>query len=547
MTSYAGIARNFRFMLVQVRKQLENTGRLLTDPHPRWAKAIRASEGYVDTQKSMIENECFSFIRKTPDQDKQTLAAVRAVSVITANLERIADFTVNTTRQLEHLSNFETLRPFDCPAYIHGLMDGINLIERALFGRDAALALRICRVEDHLDQLYHADLKRVIADLRETRDVEDLVTTLFILHYLERMGDALLNIGEAIIFAVLGERLKVHQYRVLDEALAGTQKINEPLKNVELDSIWGTRSGVRIGKMEGRSDTGRAHRVLFKEGNPDKLTRERQSLERWEHLAPGLVPQVVEYESGDQGDALLLQYLDGQTLQDVALNAEPPLMNHVIRRLTATVDRIWTATRTDRPANGAYLEQLQSRIDDVYRLHPEFRTRAVQVGTKRVPSFEERLVEAAELDTQLQAPFSVFIHGDFNLDNIIYNVERDTLHFVDVQRSRDMDYVQDVSVLLVSAFRLPVFVARTRRALETLALGFLQFARDFARRNDDTTFEARLALGLVRSFSTSTRFELNRRFARNMHQRALLLLNRLVEHRRDDYASFRVPDSVLVY
>jgi phosphate uptake regulator len=549
MLSFAGIARNFRFMLLQVRKQLENTRALLTTHDPHYSQAIRGSEGYVDTQKSMIENECFAFIRRTPDSREADIATVRAVSVITNNLERIADFTVNITRQMEHFQEPGTLAQFQCEAYIAGMLDGLDKIEEALFERDSTLALRICQVEDDLDRLYQVDLRRVVEVLRDARLVEDLVTSLFVLHYLERMGDALLNIGEAILFAVLGERLKVHQYRVLEDAATNTPALARPLPEVDVDSIWGTRSGVRVGSLQDRAAGATDQRILFKEGNPEKLQRERDSLERWEQLAPGLVPAVVEYQRGGQGDALLLQYIDGRTLQDIVLNGGRDEALLVLDRLTATIDRIWTATRSDEPVNGRFLAQLFKRLDDVYRLHPEFREREIRIGHRRVPAFGERLEQAERFDAELAAPFSVFIHGDFNLDNILFEREKGSVHYVDVQRSRAMDYVQDVSVFLVSAFRLPVFIARTRLRLEEFALRFLGFVRDFASRHGDETFEARLALGLVRSFATSTRFELNRSFARRMQQRAVLLLERLDEHAAgtSDWRSFRVPDGVLLY
>lgn len=547
MNTFAGIGRNFRFMLVHVQKQLEHTRELLAEPAPRLVKSIRSGEGYIDTQKSLIENECFRFIRGPNTEDDGAIATVRAVSTITTNLERVADFTVNITRQLEHYSDPTCVRLIDGPAFIQKVLGGIEMIEPALFERDTDRALRICVLEDDIDRMYADQIRKLILQLRGGAQVEDHVTSLFIAQYLERMGDALLNIGEAILFAVLGERLKFHQYRVLDDALAGSGALRQPLASAELDSIWGTRSGVRIGSIRERTDGEAGRRVLFKEGNPEKLTRERTSLARWEQVAPGLVPIVVEYQTQGEGAALLLQYLDGRTLQEIAINNEPVLVRRVLNRLIETIEAVWTATRKDQPVQADYLRQLSERIEDVYRLHPEFRGGEVQMGGLRIPSFAERLSAAASIDAELPAPFSVFIHGDFNLDNILYDVDRDQLHFIDVQRSRDMDYVQDVSVLLVSAFRLPVMSVPARRSLETLSRGFLDFARRFAAQRGDATFEARLALGLIRSFASSTRFELNRDFAHSMHDRAALLLSRLLAHRGKPWSSFRVPSGVLVY
>ncbi len=547
MKSFTGIARNFRFMLVQVKKQLESARKLLSSPDPKWIKSIRSSEGYIDTQKSMIEGECFAFIRRAPDQDDATFAAVRAVHAIAGNLERIGDFTVNITRQIEHLSSPSAVRLIDGAAYVNAALQAIDLIEPALFERDSAMALRICEVEDQLDRLYAADIARIIAALRETQNAPDLVTGLFLAHYLERMGDAILNIGEAILFAILGERLKVHEYRMLDSALTANRVLDKPLADADIASIWGTRSGVRIGSVDAGGDADAGRRVLFKEGSPEKLQRERESLVRWEAVAPGLVPAVVEYQRQGEGAALLLQYLDGRTLQEFAINNDRAAVQRVLVRLEGTLRRIWTATRRPEPVEAGFLRQIQERIDDVYRLHPEFRGGAVQLGTLRVPALAELLETAMPIESDLRAPFAVFIHGDFNLDNIIYNIERDSIHFVDVQRSRDMDYVQDVSVFLVSAFRLPTASAPQRQTLELLSLGFLRFARQFAGEQNDATFEARLALGLVRSFVTSMRFELTREFARSMLDRAQLLLSRLLAHLGRDWPAFRVPDSILIH
>ncbi len=371
---------------------------------------------------------------------------------------------------------------------------------------------------------------------------------IFIISYLERMGDALLNIGEAVIFAVLGERLKIRQYHVLNEALSSSPMFDSPLTDVELESIWGTRSGVRIGTVEDHGESPQDRRkVVFKGGNPDKLQKEVQSLKRWQEIAPGLAPSVVEYTEKEQNAALLIEYFDGATFQEIAMNAPQNERVHALSRVCETLRRIWSDTKKSEAVNGRYVEQLRSRIDDVVRLHPFVHGKDIRIGKLNVPSLDELLTQAAEISERLDAPFSAFIHGDLNLDNIIYNRDTDTLHFIDVHRSCEMDYVQDVSVFLVSAFRLPVFDAEIRSRLEDSAGRFLKFARQFAAEQKDETFEARLALGLIRSFITSMRFEVEERFARAMYDRAILLLNKLIAKRGGGIESFRVPQGVLVY
>lgn len=147
----------------------------------------------------------------------------------------------------------------------------------------------------------------------------------------------------------------------------------------------------------------------------------------------------------------------------------------------------------------------------------------------------------------MAAPFTVFIHGDFNTNNIVYNHEEQKINYIDLYRSRQSDYVQDVSVFLVSNFRLPVFDPELRERLNTVSLYFYEFFSGFAEKNADAVFEARLALALARSFYTSTRFELDNAFAKVMSLRAHYLMERLAAHKGRPWTDFRLPQDVLFY
>jgi hypothetical protein len=169
------------------------------------------------------------------------------------------------------------------------------------------------------------------------------------------------------------------------------------------------------------------------------------------------------------------------------------------------------------------------------------------VGELAIPNIESLLDDAQQIDEDLVAPFTVFAHGDLNLDNIIYNREEQQVHFIDLHRSGDMDYVQDVSTFLTSNFRLPVFEPVRRSRLERSILGFLHFARSFAVEQNDATFQARLAIGLARGLATSTRFEYETDFASNMLRRSIYLLQRLLRHRGAPWEAFEFPLEVLLY
>jgi hypothetical protein len=166
----------------------------------------------------------------------------------------------------------------------------------------------------------------------------------------------------------------------------------------------------------------------------------------------------------------------------------------------------------------------------VYKLHPSFKKQPLIVKNVKYPPLEELLEKAKGIERNLSAPFSVLIHGDLNNDNILYDETTNTIRFIDLHRSRQMDYLQDLSVFIVSNIRLPLFDQRIRQRITKISIETYNFAKNFALQQNDTTFDARLSLGLARSMITSTRFSIREQFARKMFVRAIHLLKQIVDH-----------------
>ena len=138
--------------------------------------------------------------------------------------------------------------------------------------------------------------------------------------------------------------------------------------------------------------------------------------------------------------------------------------------------------------------------------------------------------EARKIERQLPAPFSTLIHGDFNADNIIFQFDQPQMYYVDVHRSGYGDYVQDVSVFLISNLRVPLFSSEVRQRLNMANQGMYECAASYAVRQKDKMFQARLALGLFRSLITSTRFVFDKKFSAELIDRAKLIVDDLKAH-----------------
>lgn len=545
MHAFEGLEQKIQFMVLEVAKQVDETLKVLIAPEATLIEKVASRDDYIDNFKSVIENACFSRLHGQSHLDKAGIDFIRAVNIISNNLERISDFSVDIARQVQYLSDPRFLDQYEYRPFFRQILGSLDIVVRSLFHRDLSLALRICRSEFVLDKLYKHKFDTITSQLQSGRETHNLITTLFIFRYLERMGDSLLNIGEAVIFSVVGEKLKINQFQALRESLDNLG-FDLPMREVEFESIWGTRSGCRIGKVssDGRSDsTG----VIFKEGKHKKILQEKENIQRWEAILPGLTPKVFGFQEGHDNASILLEFLSGCTFQEIVFNDDKETFEDAFFLVQETATMIWQKTLQSRAAPCTFIKQLFARIEDVFVAHPDLNAPQVQFCGLTIPSTMDLLGQLHDVEQELSAPFTVFTHGDYNSNNIIYTQKEQRIHYIDVYRSKDGDYLQDVSVFLVSNFRLPIFDKIVRCKLNQVGLHFLHFARHFAREHQDSTFEIRLALGLIRSFITSARFELNVEFAASMFVRAIYLAELVLAHRGQPWETFQVPDRILRY
>jgi hypothetical protein len=277
------------------------------------------------------------------------------------------------------------------------------------------------------------------------------------------------------------------------------------------------------------SDEENVTHAVFKDGRKRKLKEERQRVEDWHEILPGLAPQILSYQKRGDSASLLIEHLVGETFEQILLHGSDQLLEEAFGQLTKTLKRIWRETRSDKPVSADYTGQLAKRLPDVYAIHPTFQTSESIIGGLKLPAFAQQQSRLKTLEKGLKAPFSVYIHGDFNVDNIIYDPGEGRVNFIDLHRSRHMDYLQDVSVFMVSCYRLQVFDPQIRLRIHALCQDFYRFVRAYARKQKDESFETRLTLGLIRSFATSTRFILDKSLSWAMFNRAVFLTERLLE------------------
>jgi hypothetical protein len=530
---------NLRFLIAEVGSQVSNLQSYLGTPSVNVARRILDRSGYAYNLMLHIHDSCHNQAIKAGESATGS-ASLRAIESIATDLERITELCRECIQQLNYLQNRRCHGAGACKCMLGRIIRGLDRIEPAIRRNDTRLALRIGRIKPRLDKASKRLVKKYTAGLKRKKHTEDLVAGLFLVHGIEQMGDAMLNISEAIISANLGQPINIERYHSLRASMEQLGTASDS-SDLVAEPIAETRSGSGISGISttGQKDSG--YVAIYKDGKKRKLREERRGLASWKEIYPGLAPRILSYHKRGQSASLLIEHLAGLTFEQILLHEPARLLRQTRKQLNRTLIKVWRETRTGKPVSAAYMRQLSKRLEEVYTIHPEFRQDDCRICGKAVPSFGTLLKRAHHLEAGIRAPFSVYIHGDFNVDNIIYDPLEKKINFIDLHRSRYMDYVQDVSVFMVSNYRLQIFDAPLRRRIMIVTQDFYRFAAAFARKSGDRTFELRLALGLARSFATSTRFILDKSLARAMFLRARYLLELALAADLKDPASFRVP------
>ncbi len=527
---------NLRFLIAEVADQVKVLDDALETRSELLMRRVLDRSGYAHNLKMRIHDSC----QKQLSCDKAGQAerlSLRALEFIATDLERITELCRDCVKQMGNLHDPSWLEMKSYRHLLRRVAQGLELVEPAIRDSDTPLALRLGRIEQKQDRDYRRLMKRCIKRLKGKRQAPDMISALFVGHAMEQMGDALLGISESVLSANLGQPLNIDRYFSLQESVAELAQAGED--RIQIETIAETRSGSGVSGIA-RPD-GAGFLAIYKDGEKRKLKEERQGVESWHEIYPGLAPRILSYRKRGQSAALLIEHLAGLTFEQILLREAPELLTEALQALNNTLQDVWKETRTPTPAAAGFMRQTLKRLDAVYSVHPEFRRGDSTLCGQRIPAFQGLAEQAQALEQQLQAPFSVYIHGDFNLDNILYDPVEQRINFIDLHRSCYMDYVQDVSVFMVSNYRLQILDAQMRRRIMGLALDFHGFARGYAERHGDTGFDLRLALGLARSFATSTRFILDKALARNMFLRARYLIERALACDPNRPQRFRLP------
>lgn len=484
------------------------------------ADEIVERDDVVDNLNLSLEERCFD-LAATGTLDRWQLRTVRATVKVASNLERIGDAGTHIAKRVRliHLDGVSPT-PFDIDGIGKLALQAVEEAVQSFLLQDEDLARSACMREPELDALYVSHLEELRARLGVSPDDAHFLLHLnSVLKYLEKVADYTLNIGEQTIFLVTGRRLKFSQYQQLDRLMVGSAA-----GSVGFSPYWDGISGALVARLEGNDVP-----VIYKEGSRRKIQEEIDKLEAWQRIAAQHIPKVLGSVSLKDRQALLREFVEGTVLSELYRStADLRSKLHATEKLLEAVEFVWSTTLTATAPKVNYVQQIRRRLPDIVALHPELAGVLEGEGSAGRPGLGRLLDLAGAIEPEIAPPFSVWLHGDFNANNVVYHPVREEIKFVDVHRSELGDLLQDIGVFLLSMDRRSDVSIPARSDLMVINRRVEEFARHFAEAHGDSNFHRRLLLSSARAHVTSARVVIEPALASSLVARGIGLLSQFV-------------------
>jgi aminoglycoside phosphotransferase (APT) family kinase protein len=531
-----------RFLIIETHKQLQALELFWEHNEAEQAHKSLARVDYIDNFQISLLNRCADYLL-----DQADAVAHDELHILTQSYQHLSHSLKELSRQLEHiayralhLNRFKLIQKPNLFKALGILRAGLELIVPAMQADTSQAALDICRLQLRIQKLCDQQLEKYQTRLKKGQHTEALLEACFVIKDINQLGEGLLRIGESILSANLGQTIKLERYHSLEETLS-VLDLDPNAPQFSITSMAETKSGCTLSGVSSSEDPSEDELLaIFKQGEKHKLLEEKKGIESWNKKFPGIAPKVYSYHKSGNKAALLYEYLTGETFDQLITGLQRAPLEKALSKLFSLLLEIWNETRIKERHPAQFMQQLKKRLKDIYRVHPDFDVTAFKVGNVERASLESLIEQAAQLEKKLTPPKSVYIHGDFNIDNILYDPLAEQISFIDLHRSEYADYVQDLSVFMVSNYRLVNFDPDVRKLIALSMQAVYEFGERYAEQIGDHSYHLRMGLGLARSFLSSTRFILDAEHAKAMHYRGRYLLEQLVKLKPKEHPHYRI-------
>jgi phosphate transport system protein len=191
-----------------IEQSLDDTISALKKQDISLAEKVISKDDEIDNMELRIEKECLLLIA-TQQPIAADLRDIASVLKIITDLERIGDHCTDISEYTIKLADEKYIKPLiHIPKMAEEVKKMIKDTIDSCVNKDLKLAKSVCKRDDIIDNYFDEIVDELMSlMINDSNVVKQCTDFLFIVKYLERMGDHATNIAEWIIFTVTGEHI----------------------------------------------------------------------------------------------------------------------------------------------------------------------------------------------------------------------------------------------------------------------------------------------------------------------------------------------------
>ena len=187
-----------------VEESLDKTIIALREMDADLAEDVINHDQEIDNIESKIEKQCLSLFALQQPLAKD-LRLIGSVLKIITDLERIADQAADVSELIIRLA----IKQIKMNPRIYTMAEKAReMVGRsidAFINKDIRTAKEVCADDDEVYHLFNELVMDIAGQIKnETDSIEQLIDIMFIVKYLERIGDHATNIGEWVVYNETG-------------------------------------------------------------------------------------------------------------------------------------------------------------------------------------------------------------------------------------------------------------------------------------------------------------------------------------------------------
>jgi len=188
-----------------VEESIENSIIALKKQDVDLAKQVYESDDTIDDLEGKIEKICINLIARQQPLAKDLRTISTALKIIT-DMERIADHAADISELTIRMAEMKYIKPLiDIPLMADLAKKMVIKSIDSYIKQDLDLAKEVCDSDDAVDDLFSKIVLELINIMKNNPEtVEQATDLMFIVKYLERIGDHATNIAEWVVFNVTG-------------------------------------------------------------------------------------------------------------------------------------------------------------------------------------------------------------------------------------------------------------------------------------------------------------------------------------------------------